>query len=277
MCNVLKISRNSYYQWQRNSNHIKRSKTTILKSKIIQIWQENRKVYGSYKITKMLARQGYNYHPSYISRLMQQMGIKSQAKRKYVTTTNSNHDYKISPNLLNRNFNVTELGKVWVSDITYIRCKDKWGYLTTMLDLADRKIVGWALSEDMTAENTVYKAWVKARKNREISDGFIFHSDRGVQYAANKMTRIFKHNKKINQSMSRKGNCWDNAVAESFFKTIKCELIYRKSFKNFIQIYDQIDKYIQWYNNKRIHEYLNYLTPLEMEVKLKNCKTKRAA
>ena len=277
MCNILKNSRNSYYQWQRNSNHIKRSKTTILKSKIIQIWQENRKVYGSYKITKMLARQGYNYHPSYISRLMQQMGIKSQAKRKYVTTTDSNHDYKISPNLLNRNFNVTELGKVWVSDITYIRCKDKWVYLTTMLDLADRKIVGWALSKDMTVENTVYKAWVKARKNREISDDFIFHSDRGVKYAANKMSRIVKHNKKINQSMGRKGNCWDNAVAESFFKTIKCELIYRKSFKNFIQIYDQIDKYIQWYNNKRIHEYLNYLTPLEMEVKLKNCKTKRAA
>ena len=141
MCNILKISRNSYYQWQQNSKDIKRSKTTILRSKIIQIWQENRKVYGSSKITKMLARQGYNYHPSYISRLMQQMGIKSQAKRKYVTTTDSNHNYKISPNLLNRNFNVTELGKVWISYITYIRCKDKWVYLTTMLDLADRKLL----------------------------------------------------------------------------------------------------------------------------------------
>lgn len=277
MCNLLMISRNSYYQWQRNSNRIKGNKTTILKSKIIQIWQENRKVYGSYKITKMLAREGYYYHPSYISRLMQQMGIKSQTKRKYVTTTDSNHDYKISPNILNRNFNVNKLGKVWVSDITYIRCKEKWVYLTTMLDLADRKIVGWSLSEDMTVENTVYKAWIRARKNREISDDFIFHSDRGVQYAANKMTNIFKHNKKINQSMSRKGNCWDNAVAESFFKTIKCELIYRKSFKTYIEAYNQIDKYIQWYNNKRIHEYLNYLTPLEMEVKLKNNKTKRAA
>ena len=225
----------------------------------------------------MLAKEGYYYHPSYISRLMQQMGIKSQAKRKYVTTTDSNHDYKISPNILNRNFNVNKLGKVWVSDITYIRCKEKWVYLNTMLDLADRKIVAWSLSEDMTVENTVYKAWIRARKNREISDDFIFHSDRGVQYAANKMTNIFKHNKKINQSMSRKGNCWDNAVAESFFKTIKCELIYRKSFKTYIEAYNQIDKYIQWYNNKRIHEYLNYLTPLEMEVKLKNNKTKRAA
>ena len=277
MCNLLKISRNSYYQWVKNRSNIKRSKTTILKSKIIQIWQENRKVYGSYKITKMLAREGLNYHPSYISRLMQQIGIKSQAKRKYVTTTDSIHDYKISPNILNRNFNVNKLGKVWVSDITYIRCKEKWVYLTTMLDLADRKIVGWSLSEDMTVENTVYKAWIRARKNREISDDFIFHSDRGVQYAANKMTNIFKHNKRINQSMSRKGNCWDNAVAESFFKTIKCELIYRKSFQTYIEAYNQNDKYIQWYNNKRIHEYLNYLTPLEMEVKLKKPKTKRAA
>ena len=231
MCNLLNINRNSYYQWHRNSNNVRGSKTIILKVKMIQICQENRKVYGSHKITK----------------------------------------------ILKRNFNVKELGKVWVSDITYIRCKDKWIYLTTMLDLADRKNVRWSLSEDMTIENTVYKAWIKASKNREISNDFIFHSDRGVQYAANKMTNIFKHNKKINQSMSRKGNCWDNAVAESFFKTIKCELIYRKSFKTYIEAYNQIDKYIQWYNNKRIHEYLNYLTPLEMEVKLKNTKTKRAA
>jgi putative transposase len=277
MCEILRISRNSYYQWQRNSNKIKISKTKILKAKINQIWIENRKVYGSYKITKILARAGYNYHPSYISRLMQQMGIRSQSKRKYVVTTNSNHNFSISPNILNRNFKIKELGKVWVSDITYIRCKDKWIYLTTMIDLADRKIVGWSLSDDMTVENTVYKAWARARKNRPISDDFIFHSDRGVQYAAGKMTAIFRHNKKINQSMSRKGNCWDNAVAESFFKTIKCELIYRRSFKTFIQAYIQINTYIHWYNNKRIHQSLDYLTPLEMEMKLKNIKTKRAA
>jgi len=277
MCEILRISRNSYYQWQRNSNKIKISKTKILKAKINQIWIENRKVYGSYKITKILARAGYNYHPSYISRLMQQMGIRSQSKRKYVVTTNSNHNFSISPNILNRNFKIKELGKVWVSDITYIRCKDKWIYLTTMLDLADRKVVGWSLSDDMTVENTVYKAWARARKNRAISDDFIFHSDRGVQYAAGKMTTIFKHNKKIKQSMSRKGNCWDNAEDESFFKTIKCELIYRRSFKTFIQAYIQINTYIHWYNNKRIHQSLDYLTPLEMEMKLKNIKTKRAA
>jgi len=109
MCEILRISRNSYYQWQRNSNKIKISKTKILKAKINQIWIENRKVYGSYKITKILARAGYNYHPSYISRLMQQMGIRSQSKRKYVVTTNSNHNFSISPNILNRNFKIKEL------------------------------------------------------------------------------------------------------------------------------------------------------------------------
>jgi len=277
MCKLLNISRNSYYQWQRNTNNIRVTKTTILKDKIIQVWQANRKVYGSYKITKILAREGYNYHPSYISRLMQQMGIRSQAKRKYVVTTDSDHSYRISPNILNRNFNIKELGKVWVSDITYIRCKDKWVYLTTMIDLADRKVVGWSLSEDMTVENTVYKAWVKARKNRDISDDFIFHSDRGVQYAACKMTTIFKHNKKISQSMSRKCNCWDNAVAESFFKTIKCELIYRRSFKTFIQANQEIRDYILWYNTKRIHQTLGYLTPLETEIGILKNNIKRVA
>lgn len=277
MCEILRISRNSYYQWQRNSNKIKISKTKILKAKINQIWIENRKVYGSYKITKILARAGYNYHPSYISRLMQQMGIRSQSKRKYVVTTDSNHKYNISPNVLDRNFKVEELGKVWVSDITYIRCKNRWIYLTTMIDLADRKIIGWSLSNDMTVKNTVYKAWVKARKNRNIADDFIFHSDRGIQYAGDKMTSIFNTNKKITQSMSRKGNCWDNAVAESFFKTIKCELVYRTYFNNFIQAHQEISGYILWYNTKRIHQTLGYLTPLETERRLLKNKIKRAA
>ena len=273
MCNLLKISRNSYYQWVKNRSNIKRSKTTILKSKIIQIWQENRKVYGSYKITKMLAREGLNYHPSYISRLMQQIGIKSQAKRKYVTTTDSIHDYKISPNILNRNFNVNKLGKVWVSDITYIRCKEKWVYLTTMLDLADRKIVGWSLSEDMTAENTVYKACIQVRKNRDIiDDNFIFHSDRGVQYTCEKMTKLFKYNNKITQSMSRKGNCWDNAVAESFFKTIKHEWLNRFKYTSYQQLYTSIENYITSCNNERLHSSLGYLSPLEMAVKLRGLK-----
>ena len=128
----------------------------------------------------------------------------------------------------------------------------------------------------MTTENTVIKAWLSARNNRTISEGFIFHSDRGVQYASNKMTSLFSFNRKITQSMSRKGNCWDNAVAESFFKTIKHEWLYRFKFTSFEQLSDSIEDYINWYNNKRLHASLGYLSPLEMEVKLRGFMNKAA-
>ena len=141
--------------------------------------------------------------------------------------------------------------------------------ITTIIDLADRKIVGWSLSEDMTTENTIIKAWLSARKNRDINHGFLFHSDRGVQYASNKITTLFSYNRKITQSMSRKGNCWDNAVAESFFKTIKHEWLYRFKFNSYHQLFDAIEDYIDWYNCKRLHSSLGYLTPLEMELKLR--------
>ena len=169
-----------------------------------------------------------------------------------------------------------KLGEKWVSDITYIRVKDDWNYLTTIMDLADRRIVGWSLSEDMTTQNTIMKAWLSARNNRSITDGFIFHSDRGVQYASNKMTDLFSFNRKIMQSMSRKGNCWDNAVAESFFKTIKCEWLYRFKFNSYSQLYDSIHDYINWYNNERLHSSLGYLSPLEMEIKLRGFSNKAA-
>ena len=117
---------------------------------------------------------------------------------------------------------------------------------------------------------------MSARNNRNITDGFIFHSDRGIQYASNKMTDLFSFNKKITQSMSRKGNCWDNAVAESFFKTIKCEWLYRFKFNSYSQLYDSIDDYINWYNNERIHSSLGYLSPLDMEIELRGFSNKAA-
>ena len=161
------------------------------------------------------------------------------------------------------------LGEKWVSDITYIQVNDEWNYLTTIIDLADRKVVAWTLSEDMTTQNTVYQTWLKARINRNITEDHIFHSDRGVQYASNRMTTLFNYNIKITQSMSRKGNCWDNAVAESFFKTIKHEWLNRYKFNSFDQLYNSVDYYINWYNTARIHSTLGYLTPLEMELKLR--------
>ncbi len=225
-------------------------------------------MYGSYRIKKALERENIYYSRAYIAVWMQKMGLKSVLRRKYVITTNSNHSYPIAENKLNREFTSYQLGEKWVSDITYVRVNDNWNYLTTIMDLADRKIVGWQLSEDMTVENTIYKAWIKARENRNISDNFIFHSDRGVQYASKRMTCIFSFNRKITQSMSRKGNCWDNAVAESFFKTIENECLNRYSFSSILSLYRCIDEYINWYNTERLHSSLGYKTPLEMEIYL---------
>jgi len=204
------------------------------------------------------------------------MGLRSILKRRFVATTDSNHAFPLAKNVLNRNFESLKIGEKWISDITYLRVNDHWNYLTTVIDLADRKVVSWTLSEDMTAQNTIIKAWHLASNRRQIKDGFIFHSDRGVQYASNKITNLFSHNKKISQSLSRKGNYWDNAIAESFFKTIKYEWLHRFKFTTTTQLYQSIEKYIDWYNTKRLHASLQYLTPLEMEMKLKGIINKAA-
>ena len=270
MCKYMKICTNAYYHWLKTSKIIKQdSPRMILKNKIKQLFIASKEVYGSYRIQKQLERENICYSRSYVAVLMQEMGLRSILKRKFVITTDSNHSYPISKNLLNRDFSSMKLGEKWVSDITYIRVNDDWNYLTTIIDLADRKVVGWSLSEDMTTENTVYKAWLSARNTREISDGLIFHSDRGVQYCSNLMRSLLGNNIKVSQSMSRKGNCWDNSVSESFFKTIKYECLYRYNFRSYEGLYGSISEYISWYNTQRIHSSLGYITPLEKELELR--------
>lgn len=277
MCKCVKVSKNAYYNWLKNKD-LKSIHTAkkVLKDRIQLIFQDSKEIYGSYRIQKMLEREGLLYSRSYIALLMKEMGLKSILKRKFVVTTDSKHSYPIANNELARDFHSSQLGEKWVSDITYIRVNDQWNYLTTIMDLADRKIVGWALSEDMTTENTINKAWIEARKTRSIVENFIFHSDRGVQYASTKMTKLFSLNGKIKQSMSRKGNCWDNAVAESFFKSIKHEWLYRFKFNSSLQLYNSIQEYMDWYNTKRLHSSLGYLSPLEMELKLRGLNKKAA-
>lgn len=170
---------------------------------------------------------------------MKELGLKSVVSRKFrVVTTNSNHPLSISSNKLDRDFTCNSFWEKSVSDITYIKIADKWSYLTTIMDLADRKILAWTVSKDMTTENTIYKTWIKARIQRKITKNHIFHSDRGLQYASNKIKLIFSKNQYITQSMSRKGNCGDNAVAQSFFKTLKYECTNRYSFKIDLQAYN---------------------------------------
>lgn len=267
----MKISPNSFYSWLKNKNQRKsETATQFLKRRIEIIFHENRQVYGAMRIQKTLEREGLVYCRSYIARLMRDMGLKSVLKKKFkVCTTDSNHSYPVFENQLNRNFISKKLGQKWVSDITYIKVAGKWNYLTTIMDLADRKLIAWTLSQDMTTQNTIYKTWIKARKQREITVDHIFHSDRGVQYASSQMTSLFYQNNRITQSMSRKGNCWDNAVAESFFKTLKYECTNRYRFKSILQTEIVISKYINWYNYKRLHSALNYKTPAEKELEIK--------
>jgi len=278
MCKCMKVSRNAYYHWEKTKDSIvEKESKAILKERIQTVFNQSRQIYGSFRIQKVLEREKLFYSRSYIAFLMREIGLKSVLRRKYIITTDSNHSFDVAENKLNREFASLKLGEKWVSDITYIRVNNDWNYLTTIIDLADRKVVGWTLSDDMTTENTIMKAWLHARSNRSLSHGFIFHSDRGVQYASNKMVKLFSFNKKVIQSMSRKGNCWDNAVAESFFKTIKNEWLYRFKYSSYNQLYNSLEDYINWYNTERIHSSLGYLSPLEMEIKLRGNIINKAA
>ncbi|WP_367752676.1 IS3 family transposase [Flavobacterium sp. WC2430] len=271
MCYCMKVSKNAYYHWLKSSLlDYKKSDTLVLMEKIEQVFYENKEIYGSYRIQKKLEQSHLYYSRSYIAFLMKKLGLRSVLKRKFIITTDSNHTYPIAKNILNRDFTSNQLGQKWVSDITYVRVNDQWNYLTTIMDLADRKIIGWTLSEDMTVENTIYKAWLLAKNTRKTTPDHIFHSDRGVQYASKKMNQILDKNTKTTQSMSRKGNCWDNAVAESFFKTIKYECLYRYKFNTYQQLYDCTSDYIQWYNTQRLHSSLGYKTPLQKEIELRD-------
>lgn len=191
---------------------------------------------------------------------MKELGLKSKLSKKFKVTTDSKHNYLVVENVLDRNFMVAGPSKVWVSDITYLQTKEGFLYLTTIIDLYDRKMIGWSLSRTMNTEDTTLCTWKMAIRNRNIQKGLIFHSDRGVQYA-NKTFANTIESYGVIRSMSRKGNCWDNAVAESFFKSLKTELIYGNKLISKQQMEMEIFEYIEiWYNKKRRHSTLNYKT-----------------
>lgn len=261
MCKVLKVSTSGYYKWRR-SRFKKKQLVEDLEEQIRYEFERSRCTYGSPRIAEELNRERYTCSKSTVARYMQRMNIAARRKRKYRITTDSNHDYRVFENLLDRQFDVEIPGTFWVSDITYIRVASFWMYLTVVIDLADRMVIGWSLSSDLTANNTVIQAFVNACQLRQPVDGFMFHSDRGVQYACNDFTEIIRKAGGI-QSMSRKGNCWDNAVAESFFKTLKIESIYTQRINTSKEAYSRIFNYIDgWYNTQRSHTSLNGLTPI---------------
>jgi len=263
MSEVLKVSKSGYYTWLK-SNKKKETKLVLLDTQIKEVFDASRQTYGSPRIKEELEKKDVEVSKSTVARRMKAIGITPPRKKKYKKTTDSKHNYRISPNVLNREFSVKKLGTVWVSDLTYIRLKDSFVYLTTVIDLADRSVVGWNLSDNMMDIDTTIAAFKKAVKNRKIGPGLIFHSDRGSQYASDDFRDLLNEHKCI-QSMSRKGNCWDNAVAESFFKTIKVESLNRYKFETIEEVYSVVFDYIDgWYNTCRIHSTLAGKSPSQM-------------
>ncbi len=266
MCKILKVSRSSYYYWRKHPISKRERRNRELLSMIKQVYRTSKGIYGSPRITKELKMNGVQVSKKKVAAIMQQNNIISIVKKKFKITTDSKHNYAISPNLLKQHFIVSKASQVWVSDITYIRTRQGWLYLTVILDLYDRKVIGWSMSNTMHTKNTIVPAWHMACNNREVGQSMIFHSDRGVQYASDKFRKILKAYPMVRQSMSRKANCWDNAVAESFFKSLKVEAIYPLTFNNRKDAKLAVFQYIEaWYNTNRRHSFLGGLTISEFE------------
>ena len=266
MCRILKVSRSGFNKWSKRKNNNKSSADLFFKAQIKAIYDQSRQTYGYLRITQTLKNKGFVINKKKVARLMQEMGISGlQTKRFRPKTTLSNHNYPISPDLINRNFQLKEKNQVWVSDITYIKVGNRWYYLCSVIDLFNREVVGWSFEGHMRTDMVV-RALGKAVKKRgtENLKNLIFHSDRGSQYASNQF-REYLQDLSIRSSMSAKGNCYDNAVAESFFATLKREEVRRKNYNNIQQAKIELFKYIEvFYNRQRVHSTLNYKTPLEV-------------
>lgn len=265
MSKIFEVSRSGFYDWQNRSPSARKLKDLELFEMIESLFYKFKRRYGSDRIYHELIDLGIRISRKRVARIMAENGLYSIFNiRRKIKTTISNHDAPISPNLLNRNFNVDTPNRVWVSDITYIPSAAGWLYLCQIKDLYSNKIVGWSLADHMKTD-MVLDALNMAVELRKPKEGLIFHSDRGVQYCSN-LFREALEDFKFKSSMSRKGNCWDNAPAESFFATLKCELIHHVRLKNLDHAKEVIFEYIEFfYNRIRKHSSLGYQSPIMYE------------
>jgi transposase InsO family protein len=260
----MKISRSSYYEWLTNPGCNRTNKDQELMLMIKKFFEEGRGNYGSRSIKARMAQVGQNISRRRIIRLMKEAKLICKTKRKFKATTDSKHNKPIAPNLLDRKFTVSQANTYWVGDITYIATQEGWLYLATVIDLYSRKIVGWSMSDRMKAD-LVNNAMLMAIWQRKPAKGLVWHTDCGNQYASDSHRKILAEHRII-QSMSRKGDCFDNAVAESFFHTLKMELVYQNKFKSREEARCTIFEYIEvFYNRIRIHSTNNYLSPVDYE------------
>ncbi len=265
MCQTLEVSTSGYYAWRRAENSKQKVDNQALLIKIKVAYKRSKKRYGSPRITRELREEGILCNEKRVARLMREAGIKAATQRKFKVTTNSKHDLPIAPNLVNQQFYAAGPNQLWLSDITYIHTKEGWLYLSAILDVFSRQIIGWHLSKRMTKE-LVISALQKALFTRKPAPGLVFHSDRGSQYASHEIRKMLE-NHQIKQSMSKKGDCYDNAMMESFFKTLKTELVYLEDpFKTRSEAKHSLFYFIEFfYNRIRKHSAIGYLSPIQFE------------
>ncbi len=264
MCKTLGISRSGYYAYKSRTKSKRETEREELLKEIRIVFKSSRELYGSPRITAALLSKGIQCNKKRIARIMYCNGIKAKTVRKYKATTNSKHKLPVAKNLLNQKFDVKHPNKVWTGDITYIWTKMGWLYLAVVLDLYSRRVVGWHVDKYITKE-LVIKALNQAVINRRLHRDIIFHSDQGIQYASNEFRSVLDK-EGIEQSMSRKGNCYDNAVSESFFHTLKTELVYFERYDSREEAKLSIFEYIEvFYNRKRIHSSIGYKSPAQFE------------
>lgn len=264
MCRVLQASRSGYYDWQNERIKQRSQRRVCLLSHIRRVHEESRLNYGSPRITQQLRHEGICVNHKTVEKLMKENGIASKRKRKFKATTSSKHNLPIAANYLQRQFQAPKPNTAWVSDITYVPTEEGWLYLATFIDLCTRKIVGWSMSSRMTTEIVLEAFRMGVQRQNQMAPALV-HSDRGAQYASEDFRRMLMRYGCM-QSMSRKANCWDNAVAESFFGALKTELVHQMRFKTREQARLSIFDYIEtFYNRRRLHSSLGYLSPLHFE------------
>ena len=264
MAEVLGVTRSGFYAWLRRGSAARQAADEQLRDLIEGVQKEVHYRYGSPRMTRELSRRGQRVGHNRVARLMRQGALGARRRKAYRVTTKSNHAHPVAENLLQRVFRVEAANRVWVSDITYIPTAEGWMYLCVVLDLYSRKVVGWSMGQNLGVELAV-RALLMAVMGRRPPRDLMLHSDRGVQYCARAFRRDLRRHG-IRQSMSRKGDCWDNACAETFFASLKTELIGDRIFVTREQARREIFEYIEvFYNRQRLHSYLGYLTPHEFE------------
>ena len=269
MCRVLAVAPSGFYRWRARGSSARATADAALLLRVRAAYDDSGQTYGAPRIHRDLQDEGVHVGKKRVARVMRRDGLAARATRRaWVHTTDSTHAYPIAANLLDRHFAVSQADRVWVSDLTYVPTRLGFLYLAVVIDLASRRVVGWAMREDLAAELAL-GALRMALAARRPAPGLLHHSDRGVQYACGAYRQLLEANG-LRASMSRKGNCWDNAVAESFFATLEWELIARHDWRSPDEARHDIFAYIEtWYNRRRRHSSLDYRSPAHYEAQLR--------